>query len=101
MAEQNIKIELNAVIAAVAENEPQILVDPSSALPSGPFETEHRTMEQGLRSWAGLPLGYVEQLYTFADSDRRTGSKRIVSIGYLALLRTEANVSGAFWSSWY
>jgi hypothetical protein len=101
MTDLVLKIELSAVIVAVTGGEPRIVIDPHKALPSGPFETEHRTMEQGLRAWAGLPLGYVEQLYTFADSDRRTGNKRIVSIGYLALLRAEANVSGAIWSSWY
>jgi hypothetical protein len=101
MVDFSIKIELSAVIVAVTGNEPRVVIDPHNALPSGPFETEHRTMEQGLRAWAGLPLGYVEQLYTFADSDRRTGNKRIVSIGYLALLRTEASVMGTLWSPWY
>ena len=101
MVDLAIKIELSAVIVAVAGNEPRIVVDPQQALPSGPFETEHRTMEQALRAWAGLPLGYVEQLYTFADSDRHADNKRVVSIGYLALLRAEAAASGILWSSWY
>lgn len=101
MVDLAIKIELSAVIVAVAGGEPCIVIDPHTALPSGPFETEHRTMEQALRAWAGLPLGYVEQLYTFADRDRRAGDKRIVSIGYLALLRAEAASSGVLWSSWY
>src|ERR1700722_11911054 len=101
MAGQNTKIELNAVIVAVANNEPQILVDPRMALPSGPFETEHHALEQGLRAWAGLPLGYVEQLYTFADRDRTTGNQRIVSIGYLALMRAAAPPKDAQWSPWY
>jgi len=94
MAGQNTKIELNAVIAAVAGNEPQVLIDPRGALPSGPFETGHHTLEQGLRARAGLPLGYVEQLYTFADRDRTTGGTRIVSIGYLALVRAAAGRRG-------
>lgn len=105
MAEQNIKIELNAVIVAVSDGEPQILIDPSMALPSGPFETTHRTLEQGLRDWAqtksGQPLGYVEQLYTFADKDRATGAQRYVSIGYLALVRAAARLKEAAWSPWY
>lgn len=101
MTDLAIKIELSAVIVAVTGNEPRVVIDPQNALPSGPFATEHRTMEQGLRAWAGLPLGYVEQLYTFADSDRRTESKRIVSIGYLALLQAEAASANAHWSSWY
>jgi hypothetical protein len=99
------KIELNAAIVAVAGNEPQVLVIPKAALPSGPFETEHRTLEQGLRDWAaakgGQPLGYVEQLYTFADRSRAIGNQRIVSIGYLALVRAAATPADAIWSPWY
>jgi hypothetical protein len=99
------KIELNAVIVAVTGNEPQVLVNPPAALPSGPFETEHRTLEQGLRDWAqtkgGQPLGYVEQLYTFADRDRTAGGQRIVSIGYLALVHAAATLADAIWSPWY
>jgi len=101
MADASIQIELSAVIVAVPSNQPRVVLAPQDALPSGPFATEHRTMEQGLRAWAGLPLGYVEQLYTFADSDRRKGNKRIVSIGYLALLRQEKTKSNPTWSSWY
>lgn len=101
MSDQSIKIELSAVIVAVAGNQPRLVVDPLCALPTGPFATDHRTLEQGLRAWAGLPLGYVEQLYTFADSDRRAGNKRIVSIGYLALLPAKAATADTLWSDWY
>ena len=59
-------LELSAVIVAMDGREPHILVDPDMALPSGPFETSHRTLQQGLREWAsvkgGQSLGYVEQL---------------------------------------
>lgn len=96
------KIELNAVIVSVEAGMPRVLVDPYAALPSGSFETGHRTLEQGLRAWAGMKLGYVEQLYTFADSDRTArDNQRIVSIGYLALMRAAAAPTGAVWSSWY
>jgi hypothetical protein len=100
------KIELNAVIVALAGTEPQVLVNSPAALPSGPFETGHRTLEQGLREWAeakgGQPLGYVEQLYTFADRDRTaSGGQRIVSIGYLALVRAAATLADAEWLPWY
>ena len=71
---QNVAIELSAVIVAVTGHEPQIMVLPGRALPSGSFGTQHRTLDQGLRAWveaqSGLKLGYVEQLYTFADRDR-------------------------------
>ncbi|HYM32685.1 MAG TPA: hypothetical protein VEU47_15380 [Candidatus Cybelea sp.] len=82
------------------------------ALPFGPFEpTRHRTLDSGLRQWVGeqtdLELGYVEQLYTFGDRGRdpreREGGPRVVSVGYLALVR-EARLAGAgesFWHDWY
>ncbi len=106
MAEtQGAKIELNAAIVAVAGNEPQVLVNPPAILPSGPFETGHNTLEQGLRAWVeaktGQPIGYVEQLYTFADRGRIKDSGRLVSIGYLALVRAAASLPDAVWSPWY
>jgi hypothetical protein len=63
----------------------------------------------GLRSWVELqthhPLGYLEQLYTFADRDRVPGGGegRLISISYLGLSR-EASVSGEHgprWHAWY
>lgn len=105
MADRNLKIELNAVIVAMLDGEPHIRIDPHLALPSGPFETAHRTLEQGLRAWAkakgGSPLGYVEQLYTFADRDRAVGKQRFVSIGYLALMRAALAEGRGLWSPWY
>ena len=51
-----------------------------------------------MREQTGLELGYVEQLYTFADRHRdpreRAGGPRVVSIAYLALVR-EGRVAGA------
>ncbi len=103
-------IELTAVVVAVTGEEPRVLtVQEGRALPSGPFESGHRTLQTGLRSWVERqthhPLGYVEQLYTFADRDRthdRSGG-RIISISYLGLTR-EADASGddaPLWQSWY
>ncbi len=55
-----------------------------------------------MRSWVEQqthhPLGYVEQLYTFADRDRTQTEQRVVSISYLGLTResrasTEQGVS--------
>jgi hypothetical protein len=108
-------VELSAVIVGAAHGEPQVLVVcPKSsdleALPSGPLESTHRTLEAGLRSWVeqqtSQPLGYVEQLYTFGDRDR-TGvlakSPRPLSIGYLALARElrESSDGSTAWRSWY
>lgn len=98
-------IELSAVIVAVSAHQPQVMALPNFALPSGPFSTTHRTLEQGLRDWvaarSGLPLGYVEQLYTFADKDRSSDGRRIVSIGYLALVRNATPIGNSNWSDWY
>lgn len=126
----DIVIGLSAVVIAVTAGEPRVLTvdrpaEPSggakpgkragesvAALPSGPFDpVGHRTLELGLRSWVGeqtsLPLGYVEQLYTFADLGREGGARdpaaRMVSIGYLALTREAApsGDGGAQWQNWY
>ncbi len=98
-------IELNAVIVAVAKGEPYLLTDKDHALPSGPFEGAHRTLEQGLREWAKRKghqsLGYVEQLYTFADRGRTEKTGRDVSIGYLALVHEPSDILGGAWSPWY
>lgn len=98
-------IELNAVIVAVDRDSPCLLTVPGLALPSGPFETEHRTLEAGLRAWAKRTtqqdLGYVEQLYTFADRDRTAKGERSVSIGYLALVHNRDGDFGPGWSPWY
>lgn len=115
-----VEIELNAAILAVSENEPVVLAvtaepsarDLTDSLPFGPFEPlAHRTFEIGLRSWVeeqtGLQLGYVEQLYSFGDRGRNAQpddtAPHIVSIGYLALARSEStNVpSKTAWRSWY
>lgn len=93
---QNIAIELSAVIVSLsADGQPQVIVADGCALPSGPLETQHKKLEQALRTWvrkqSGLTLGYVEQLYTFADKDRETSGERIISIGYLALTRDLAS----------
>jgi hypothetical protein len=50
------------------------------------------------------PLGYVEQLYTFADQDRKQGTLgRVVSVSYLGLTREAPVVAGwdAAWQPWY
>jgi hypothetical protein len=122
-------IGLTAVVVAVTGDTPRVLVVRTpppppmegvegmpaphrDALPSGPFDPGlHRTLESGLRSWverlSGLPLRYVEQLYTFGDRYRDhgelAGGSRVVSVGYLTLVQ-EAPLSGAGdaeWRDWY
>jgi hypothetical protein len=103
-----IGVELIAVLVAVGEGLPLVLtIDDGCALPSGPFEVGHRSLQSGLRAWVerqtGHPLGYLEQLYTFADSDRLVveNGARAISISYLGLMREErAAVPQATWRPW-
>src|SRR5262249_30927243 len=45
-------VELTAVLVAVTEGEPRVLIiQHANALPSGPLESDHRTLQMGLRSW--------------------------------------------------
>src|SRR5258708_25672801 len=105
-----VTIELNAVLVALIGDEPQVLtLEDGALLPSGPFEGDHPTLQTGLRAWVERqthhPLGYVEQLYTFADSSRAAATlgRRIVSISYLGLTRERATAGGhePGWQSWY
>lgn len=100
--------ELIAVIVAVTGGEPRVLtIDNGIALPSGPFETDHRSLQAALRSWVERqthhPLEYVEQLYTFADRDRTAPGRRVVSVSYLGLTREAArgNPGAGAWQGWY
>src|SRR5271170_2253449 len=105
-----VPIELTAVIVAVTGEQPRVLtIQDSEALPAGQFESGHRTLQIGLRSWVEHqthhPLGYIEQLYTFADRDRTHdgAGERLVSISYLGLTREE-HASGErdpHWQTWY
>jgi hypothetical protein len=101
--------ELTAVIVAVTDGQPRVLtIDNGEALPSGPFEPAHRSLQAGLRSWVETqthhPLGYVEQLYTFADLDRKKEANgRVVSVSYLGLTREAPTTArgNAAWEPWY
>jgi len=105
-----VTIELNAVLVALTANEPQVLtLEDGALLPSGPFESEHPTLQSGLRAWVEQqthhPLGYVEQLYTFADRNRAdpASGRRIVSISYLGLTREQLSrgARDPEWRNWY
>lgn len=102
--------ELIAVIVAVTGDSPRILtLDRGLRLPSGPFETGHRSLQAGVRSWVERQthhaLGHIEQLYTFADQDRLEDPdpKQVISVSYLGLT-LEASASGdpgVGWQGWY
>ncbi|WP_265516567.1 NUDIX hydrolase [Nitratireductor luteus] len=108
--DHDVQVDLIAVLTAVVDGAPSVLaIGGGEVLPSGPFELGHRSLQSGLRAWVerqtGHPLGYIEQLYTFADSDRigGEGSDRAISISYLGLTRAkEPQASGpSSWTGWY
>ncbi|MBV8191768.1 MAG: hypothetical protein JOY64_34945 [Alphaproteobacteria bacterium] len=107
---RNVLIELNAVLVALIDDAPKVLtLEDGALLPSGPFETGHPTLQTGVRAWVERqthhPLGYVEQLYTFADRNRAEAGtgRRTVSISYLGLTRerTAQGEREPGWQSWY
>lgn len=113
-----LELGLIAAIVAVTHEEPRVLVvrpegiGQLEALPYGPLDADRdRTLELALRGWvrgqAGVEVGYVEQLYTFGDRHRdpreRLGGPRLISVGYLSLVREDhlARAGGAHWQGWY
>ncbi len=106
-AEQALHAELVAVLAAVSQGQPRVLTTRGGeALPAGPFQMVHRSLQAGLRAWVENQtqhsLGYVEQLYTFADRER-TEAAHVLSISYLGLTcEPEQPPQGdTSWQDWY
>ena len=105
MVESAIHADLIAVLVAITAGEPRVLtIENGYALPAGPLQIDHKSLQSGLRAWVEKQthhvLGYVEQLYTFAD--QKSGAGRSISISYLALSREKvAEYAGATWRSWY
>ena len=102
-------VGLHVVAIAVTDESVRVLLTRRSSSSEGrveslPFGRLHqdddRTLELGLRravlDLAGIELGYVEQLYTFGDMFRGAGqpNERVLSIGYLALVREGDIVGG-------
>ena len=111
-------VGLVAVIVAATGGEPRALTvqvagqaqGRATGLPAGPLVPEHATLERGLRAWVERQthqrLGYVEQLYTFGDRDRKAGDAEglhLLSVAYLALVREArpAGLAEAAWRNWY
>ncbi|AZY50295.1 NUDIX hydrolase [Bordetella avium] len=107
--DRSLSAELVAVLVAVTAGQPRVLTtDCGQMLPAGPFELSHRSLQAGLRAWVEAqthhPLGYVEQLYTFADRDRSNeDGARVISVSYLALTREvgDTGVAQVGWQDWY
>lgn len=103
----DVAADLIAVVVAVTAGQPRAMtIQNGTALPSGPFAGNDRSLQSGLRSWVeqqtGHKLGYVEQLYTFADRDRAADGVRVISISYLALTReSDAGKAASAWHDWY
>jgi hypothetical protein len=120
-------VGVNAVVLAVTDGRPKVLTvqpEPTGendgdgsvdrnlrALPFGPFNpADHRTLELCIREFVrdqtGSELGYVEQLYTFADQGRdpreHAGGGRVMSVAYMALWQESAlSGSAAAWEDCY
>lgn len=99
-----LRAELVAVVATVGPDGPAVLAsgDPLR-LPAGELGADHDSLQAGVRTFAqaqtGHVLGYVEQLYTFADLGRGEGAGRVISISYLGLTRADPADPG--WSAAY
>lgn len=91
--------ELVAVVATVDGGVPAVLAsgDPRR-LPAGPLEPRERSLQTGVRAFVaeqtGHTLGFIQQLYTFADLGRGGGDDRVVSISYLGLTRAATDDAG-------
>ncbi|HUF85856.1 MAG TPA: NAD regulator [Thermohalobaculum sp.] len=111
-----VQVELSAVIVTLeahgARMRPMVLTPPGPEgrdLPTAAFDPDrHRTLHQALAEWVeartGIPLDYIEQLYTFGDprrsAARNPSGPHTVSIGYLALARWEAARLASDWTPW-
>lgn len=114
-ASHAMQVELVAVLVAVADAQVRVMTTGhGQSLPCGPFTTTHPSLQAGLRAWVESethhPIGYVEQLYTFADPGRQSGAgPRHISISYLGLTREQrddhdtlnAAADHARWRNWY
>lgn len=99
-----LRAELVAVVITVDAGHPRVLASGRPPrLPAGPLRQDHQSLQDGVRAFAadqtGHTLGYVEQLYTFADLGRGPGADRVVSISYLGL--TRATEDGSAWMAIY
>lgn len=102
--------EVVAVLVAITEHKARVLtVDQGKLLPNGPLMPLHRSLQAGVRQWVEeqtqQPLGYLEQLYTFVDTNRRNiDGHALVYVSYLGLVQetqTQQLQSQALWRDWY
>lgn len=106
MVERAVSAELLAVVVAMVQGEPCVLVlgDPPR-LPAGPLMPGHHSLQAATRAWVeqqtGRALGYLEQLYTFVDLDRADQADQRLSVSYLALTTPTTDTGIGGWHRWY
>ncbi len=102
--------EVVAVLIAITGHTARVLtVDQGKLLPNGPLMPLHRSLQAGVRQWVEeqtqQPLGYLEQLYTFVDTNRRnTDGHALVYVSYLGLVQEtqmQQLPSQVLWRDWY
>ena len=102
--------EVVAVLVTITDQSAQVLtVDQGKLLPNGPLMPLHRSLQAGVRQWVEeqtqQPLGYLEQLYTFVDTNRRNvDGHALVYVSYLGLvqeIQAQQTQSQASWQDWY
>lgn len=106
MTGQAVSAELLAVIVAMVDGRPSVLTLGSPPrLPAGPLLPSHRSLQAATRAWVeeqtGRRLGYLEQLYTFADLDREGDGGRPISVSYLGLTTPGEEPGIGGWREWY
>ena len=106
MVGRRVSAELLAVVVAMVQGEPCVLVlgDPPR-LPAGPLMPGHHSLQAATRAWVedqtGRALGYLEQLYTFVDLDRADQADQRLSVSYLALTTPTTDTGIGSWHRWY
>lgn len=99
--------EVVAVLVTIRDNNAQVLtVDQGKLLPNGPLMPLHRSLQAGVRQWVEeqtqQPLGYLEQLYTFVDTNRRNSEGHaLVYVSYLGLVQESQAQQAQNQASWY
>lgn len=102
--------EVVAVLVAITDHTARVLtVDQGKLLPNGPLMPLHRSLQAGVRQWVEeqtqQPMGYLEQLYTFVDTNRRNiDGHALVYVSYLGLVQetqTAQLQTAASWHNWY
>lgn len=97
------RAEVIGVLVAVGQDGPVVLApgEPPE-LPAGPLRNDQPSLQRGTRVWVekhtGFRPGYLEQLYTFADS-ARPGDEHTISVSYLGLSGPPRDPVG--WRGWY